>query len=72
MKDNNTIITFSQTQQYFVIYYNLLVTCYSCQTIVRPTIQEIFKYVVHNKFNVIRDPIILTPVLKFFCYKPWL
>ena len=28
MKDNNTIITFSQTQEYFIIYYNLLVTHY--------------------------------------------
>jgi hypothetical protein len=28
MKDNNTIISFGQTQQYFVIYYNLLAARY--------------------------------------------
>ena len=43
VENSNKIICFSQTQQYFSIYFNLMVTSFDRETINRPSLQEILK-----------------------------
>jgi len=43
VENYNKIICFSQTQQYFSIYFNLMVTSFDRETINRPSLQEILK-----------------------------
>ena len=43
LKGDNKIVGFSQIQQYFIIYFDLLATNSVCKTIITPSLQVILQ-----------------------------
>jgi len=51
-RTNNKIICFSQTQQYFIIYFKLLATSFGHSAIIRSSLQEILKQFTCSAYKI--------------------